>query len=52
MKILAYISGIIAVISVILAVFVRLFLIDRALIGLSALSYLRFTNLKLYAKFD
>ena len=44
MKILYYISGIIAVISTILAVVARLFFVDKALFGLSALSYLRVTN--------
>jgi len=44
MKILYYISGIIAVISTILAVVARLFFADKALFGLSALSYLRITN--------
>ena len=44
MKILYYISGIIAVISIILAVVARLFFADKALFDLSALSYLRVTN--------
>jgi len=44
MKILYYISGIIAVISTILVVVARLFFADKALFGLSALSYLRITN--------
>ncbi|MGB3340876.1 MAG: hypothetical protein WBB37_05290 [bacterium] len=44
MKIFYYISSIIAVISLILAVAARLFLLDKSIWGLSALSYLRFTN--------
>lgn len=44
MKIIYNISSIIAVISLILAVVARLFLCNKSLFGLSALSYLRFTN--------
>jgi hypothetical protein len=43
-RILAYISGLIAMISMILAVIARVFLMNKALFGLSALSYLRVTN--------
>jgi hypothetical protein len=43
-RILAYISGLIAVISMMLAVIARAFLMNKALFGLSALSYLRVTN--------
>lgn len=43
-RILAYVSGVIAVISMILAVIARVFFTDKALFGLSALSYLRTTN--------
>jgi len=38
MKILSYIAGIIAVISVVLAVVARLFFVEKALFGISALS--------------
>jgi len=44
MKIIYYISSIIAVISLILAVVARLFLFNKCFLGLSALSYLRVTN--------
>jgi len=44
MKIIYYISSIIAVISLILAVVARLFLFNKSFLGLSALSYLRVTN--------
>lgn len=43
-RLLAYVSGFIAVISMMLAVIARLFLMNKALFGLSALSYLRVTN--------
>ncbi|MEO0127562.1 MAG: hypothetical protein ABIL44_07425 [candidate division WOR-3 bacterium] len=43
-KILAYISGIIAVICIILAVTTRVFLRETGFLGLSALSYLRVTQ--------
>jgi len=43
-RILAYVSGVIAVISMILAVIARVFFADKALFGLNALSYLRTTN--------
>ena len=44
MKILAYISGVIVVISIVLAVVARLFFDDKAIFGISALAYLRFIN--------
>ncbi|MGB3341572.1 MAG: hypothetical protein WBB37_08840 [bacterium] len=44
MKIIYYISSIVAIISLILAVVARLFLFNKSLWGLSALSYLRFTT--------
>jgi hypothetical protein len=43
-RILTYVSGVIAVISMVLAVMARVFLADKAPFGLSALSYLRTTN--------
>jgi hypothetical protein len=43
-RILAYVSGLIAVISMLLAVIARAFLMNKVLFGLSALSYLRVTN--------
>jgi len=43
-RVLAYASGLIAVISMFLAVFTRLFFSNKALFGLSALSYLRVTD--------
>jgi len=43
-RILAYVSGLIAVISMMLAVIARAFLMNKVLFGLSALSYLRITN--------
>jgi len=44
MKIFAYLSGVVAVISVILAVIARLFFVNKAILGLSALAYLRVSN--------
>ena len=44
MKIVYYVSSIIAVITVILAVVARLFLPNKSLLGMSALSYMRVTN--------
>ena len=44
MRIVYSIAGIIAVITVILAVIARLFLPNKSFLGLSALSYLRVTN--------
>jgi hypothetical protein len=44
MKIVYYVSSVIAVISVILAVVARLFMPNKSFLGLSALSYLRVTN--------
>jgi hypothetical protein len=44
MKFISHISGIIAVVSFVLAVIARLFLVNKALFGLSSLSYLRVTN--------
>jgi hypothetical protein len=44
MKLLAYISGIIGIISIVLAVIARLFLPYKMLFGMAALTYLRFTN--------
>lgn len=44
MKMLAYISGIIGIISIVLAVVARLFLPYKMLFGLAAITYLRFTN--------
>ena len=44
MKFLAYISGIIGIISIVLAVITRLFLPYKMLFGMAALTYLRFTN--------
>jgi len=44
MKIVYFLSGIIAVISIILAVVARIFLPNQSFLGLSALSYLRVTN--------
>lgn len=41
---LAYISGIIGIISIVLAVVARLFLPYKMLFGLAAITYLRFTN--------
>jgi len=43
-RILACVSGGIAVISMVLAVMARVFFADKAPFGLSALSYLRATN--------
>ena len=43
-RVLVYASGLIAVISMFLAVFTRLFFSNKALFGLSALSYLRVTD--------
>ena len=43
-RFLAYVSGLIAVISMILAVVARVFFINKSLFGLSALSYLRMTD--------
>ena len=44
MKTIYYISGIIAVVSFIIAVVTRLFLFNKCFLGISALSYLRVTN--------
>ena len=44
MRIVYSIAGIIAVITIILAVIARLFLPNKAFLGLSALSYLRVTS--------
>ncbi len=41
---LAYISGIIGIISIVLAVVARLFLPYKMLFGMAAITYLRFTN--------
>ncbi len=43
MKYLKYVALVIAIITMILAVIARLFLPDKALFGLAALSYLRVT---------
>ena len=43
-RMLAYVSGSIAIISIFLAIIARLFFINKVLFGLSALSYLRVTN--------
>ncbi|MGB3478675.1 MAG: hypothetical protein WBB67_05900 [bacterium] len=43
-QICAYISGIIAIVSFILAVIARLIYADKIFLGLSALAYLRITN--------
>jgi len=43
-RIYAYIPGIVAVVSFILAVIARLACTNKALLGVSALSYLRITN--------
>jgi len=44
MKTIYYISGIVAVVSFIIAVVTRLFLFNKCFLGISALSYLRVTN--------
>ncbi len=44
MRIVCYVSSFIAAISVILAIVARLFLPNKSILGLSALSYLRVTN--------
>ena len=44
MKAIYYISGIVAVVSFIIAVVARLFLFNKCFLGLSALSYLRVVN--------
>jgi len=44
MKILIHISGLLAVITLILAVIARLFFVSHPLFGMSALSYLRVSN--------
>jgi len=44
MRIVYYVSSFIAAISVILAIVARLFLPNKSILGLSALSYLRVTN--------
>jgi hypothetical protein len=43
-RVLAYASGLVALISMFLAVLTRLFFLNKAVFGLSALSYLRVTN--------
>lgn len=45
MKVIYYISGLVAVVSFIMAIVARLFLFNKCFfLGLSALSYLRVTN--------
>ncbi len=44
MKFLAYLSGIIGIVSIILGFIARLFMPYKVLFGLGALTYLRFTN--------
>ena len=44
MKVIYHISGIVAVVSFIMAIVARLFLFNKCFLGLSALSYLRVTN--------
>ena len=44
MKVIYYISGIVAVVSFIMAIVARLFLFNKCFLGLSALSYMRVTN--------
>lgn len=44
MKTIYYISGIVAVVSFIMAVVARLFLFNKCFLGMSALSYLRVAN--------
>ncbi|HEX7319066.1 MAG TPA: hypothetical protein VF399_01765 [bacterium] len=41
MKILAFIAGVLAAVCLVLSVIARLFFLDKAIFGLSALSYLR-----------
>ena len=48
MKAIYSISGLIAIITMILAVIARLFLPNKSLFGMSALSYLRVTNTMLF----
>ncbi len=44
MKKLAYLTGILAVVSFVLGFVARFFLFDKSLIGLHSLTFLRFTN--------
>lgn len=44
MKTIYYISGIVAVVSFVIAVATRLFLFNKCFLGLSALAYLRVAN--------
>jgi len=44
MKFLAYLSGIIGVVSIVLGIITRLFVPFKILFGLGAITYMRFTN--------